>query len=133
MRSQKLSRSRAAKEAGIAPGTLQKIAGKAIAKKSGRYKVAKSDRLLRVLVLPTPGGKVEVGVRSARAATMISDYDNAVRRYVYRGDASDIARFKGRFVTADGQKIEFLTDLRQLDQLARAGALSFESIYARVA
>ena len=133
MRTQGLSRTRAAKEAGILPVALQKIAGKAIVKDGGRYKVAKSDRLLRVMVVPAPGGKFEIGVRSARTASLISEYDNAVRRYVYTGNSSDLARFRGRFISANGEKIELLTDLRQLDKLARSGELSFESIYARVA
>jgi hypothetical protein len=133
MRTQGLSRTRAAKEIGISPASLQRIAGKAIVKDGSRYRAAKSDRLLRVMVVPAPGGKLEVGIRSAREATLISEYDNAVRRYVYTGDPSDLARFKGRSITVNGEKIEFLTDLRQLDRLAHAGELSFESIYARVA
>lgn len=133
MRTQGLSRTRAAKEAGISPGVLQKIAGKAIVKHGSRYEAAKSDRLLRVMVIPAYGGKLEVGVRSARTATLISEYDNAVRRYVYTGNASELARFQDLTITANGEKLEFLTDLRELDRLARAGALSFESIYARVA
>ncbi len=133
MRTQNMSRTRAARAAEISPSALQRIAGKAIVKDGSRYRASKSDRLLRVMVLPTPGGRLEIAVRSARAAKLISEYDNAVRRYVYTGNAADVARFKDRFVTTAGAKIEFLTDLRQIDKLARAGALSFESIYARIA
>lgn len=133
MRTKQMSLTQATREVGISPSAFQRIAGKALVKDGGRYRASKSDRLLRVMVLPTPGGRLEIAVRSARAAKLISEYDNAVRRYVYTGNTADLVFFKGRFIRTDGAKIEFLTDLRQIDKLRRAGALSFESIYARVA
>lgn len=132
MRTQGFSRTRAAKEAGISPGALQKIARNAISKSGSRYKAAASDRLLRVMIIPVPGSRAEVAVRSARIARLVSDYDNAVRHYVYTGDSSRLESFRGKSLKVGGTEIEFLTDLRQLDRLRRAGALSFESIYARV-
>lgn len=128
-----LSRTSAAREAGISSSALQKIVGKAIFKEGSRYKVSKSDRLLRPLVLPSSGGgKIELATRSSRTATLISKYDNALKAFVYKDDTDGVAQFKGKHITVNGRKFEFLTDLGELRRLRRAGALSFESIYAGV-
>ena len=133
MRTHGLSQSRAIGLAGISPSAFRRIVGKATVKDGSRYKLSKHDQILRVLVIPVPGGREEVAVRGSRIARQISAYDNAVRHYVYSGDPSRLAPFRGKSIKTGGTEVEFLTDLRQLDQLRRAGALSFESIYARTA
>lgn len=131
MRGKGLSRTQAAREVGISPSSMQQIVGKALTKQGGRYKAKNSDRYLRFYVLPVPGGKTEVSTRSTRVGRLISGYDNALRRYTHTGDYSGVAEFENVSFWANGRRYEFLTDRRQLDKLQRAGALSFESIYAR--
>jgi hypothetical protein len=55
-----------------------------------------------------------------------------VRRYLQTGDASGINKFRGKKIKdANGKRVALLTDPNELDRLASAGALSFESLYAR--
>jgi hypothetical protein len=104
---------------------------KSARKERGAIRSVALARLLRVFVLPEPdGGKIEVAVRSARTANAIAEYDNAVKQYIYTGNSSALSRFNSRTIATAGKRVAFLTDLRRLDRLARAGALSFDSIYA---
>jgi hypothetical protein len=94
-----------------------------------RYRSAK----LRVLVLPTIEGLIEIVVSDPRVASVIGRYWNAVRLFLETGDDSTIRRFRGKYVTdAAGQATALLTDLDELERLGSLGVLSFESIYARV-
>ena len=102
--------------------------------KRGHYTTKRSDRLLRVMMLPTPDGPREIAVRNSRAASLLGEYWNAVQAYLETGDKSKLEKFKGKFVTdASGTKVSLLTDTNELDRLGSAGVLSFESLYRRVA
>jgi hypothetical protein len=53
--------------------------------------------------------------------------------YAQKGDESALQKFKGKRIRdASGKSIRLLTDTEELDRLANAGELSFESLYARV-
>ena len=131
MRNRRMSLAAAAKEVGVTPRFVQKIAGGSLRKVRARYKPSKGDNLLRIMVLPAEGGRVELEIRGSRNASAVSAYDRAVHRYLYTGDASALEPFFGQFINCRGQRFPLLTDKRALDRLSRAHAISFESIYAR--
>lgn len=133
MRAENISLTHAAHEEGISRATVLRHAGKALRKTAkGTYKARKSDRLLRVLILPTPAGLAEIATADSRAATMVAEYWNAVNHYLETGDDAELSQFRGVTVTdAQGNAVPLLTDTDELDRLGAAGILSFQSLYAR--
>lgn len=133
MRAEGSSLRKAARENAVSPQTVRRYAGSALRRgATGRYKAQPRDSILRVLVIPTPGGLAEIATRDSRAATMVAEYWNAVQLFLQTGDDSDLRPFRGKFITdAQGNQICFLTDLDELERLGSAGVLSFESLYAR--
>jgi hypothetical protein len=101
---------------------------------NGRWAAKKSDRLLRVLPLPSREGLIDIGVGDSRQATVIGKYWNAVDLYINTGDDSGLHVFQGKhIVDADGKRVLLMTDIHELDRQGSAGNLSFETLYARVA
>ena len=95
MRTEGVSLTRAAREEGISPTTVLRNAGSALRKTPrGTYKARASDRMLRVLVLPTPEGLAEIATRDSRSATIVGEYWNAVNHYLESGDDSELARLR---------------------------------------
>ena len=135
MRTQGLSLSKAAREAGTTSRTVVRLGKPALRKGSnGRYAAKPADRLLRVLEVPRAEGSRELAVRSSREATKLAKYWVAVHKYLQTGDVSEVEKFGGQFVKdATGREVPFLTDLDELKRLGFAGVLSFESIYSRAA
>jgi hypothetical protein len=135
MRKDRVSLQAAARETGISPRAVKRLAGPAIRKgKNGRYTAKHGDQLLRVLRIPTPEGLREVGIRGSRRASAVGEYSAAVSRYLATGDSGPLSKFSGKGIKDDtGNIVPFLTDRSILNQLGNAGALSFESIYARSA
>jgi hypothetical protein len=110
-----------------APAAFRKL-------KNGRYAAKTSDRILRVLVMPTRKGLREIGVRDSRQASLLGKYWTAVERYRDTGDASALREFRGKhIIDTSGKRHRLLTDLRVLDRLGSAGVLSFETLYAKAA
>lgn len=134
MRFEKLSLQEASKEAGVSPREVTTLGRKALRKDArGNYRAKPNDDLLRVLIIPGPDGLHEVAVDDSETASEIAAYSDAVQKYLRTGNASKLRRFTGtRLMDADGNPIELLTDLSVLRRLGSAGALSFESLYARV-
>ena len=134
MRSENVSLTCAAGEEQISLATVRRYAGSALRKTaSGRYKARKSDRLLRVLVLPTPNGLAEIATRDSRSATIVGEYWNAVNHYLETADATELAQFRGvSIIDAQGNAVPLLTDTDELERLGSVGILSFQSLYARV-
>ncbi len=135
MRADGVSLRRASREAEVNPQTVIQLASSALRKRrNGRYVAKDRDRLLRVLLIPTPKGPREIAVKSSRKASQLGAYWAAVHRYLETGDSSAILSFRGKHITATGRrKFLLLTNLDKLDRLAGAGVLSFESLYARSA
>jgi hypothetical protein len=133
MRSEKTSLQKAAKEKGVSPRTVKRWAGSALQQRtSGKWVAKKSDRLLREMKIPTSEGPRVILLRGSRQASKLARYSTAVQRYLETGNAGKLGRFQAQFIRdASGVQIPFLTDLKVLDRLASAGALSFESLYAR--
>jgi hypothetical protein len=133
MRSEKVSLARAAREIGISPSSVTRWGRSALRKnKTGRYTAKRTDRLLRVLMVPASDGPREVAVRNSRQASLLAEYWIAVQKYLETGDASAVEKFQGKLITdASGKKVPLLTELGELNRLGSAGVLSFESLYSR--
>ena len=134
MRKDGISLRKAARDAKVSPRTVIKKAASALRKnKSGRYIAKTSDRLVRVLMIPTPEGPQEISIRGLREASLLGRYWIAVDHYYESGDMS-VKKFEGQSITAvDGTEYPLLTDLDVLNRLGYAGVFSFESLYARSA
>jgi hypothetical protein len=135
LRNEKTSLQKAAKEQGVSPRTVKRLAGSALQKRTnGKWAAKKSDALLRLLTVPTPEGTREIGVRGSRLATQLAEYWNAVQHYLATGDASRLEKFRGKSIkTADGINITLITERRELNRLGSAGVLSFENLYSKSA
>jgi hypothetical protein len=133
MRADGVSLRRASREFGLDPRVVVRLAGSALRKRAnGRYATKASDRLLRVLVLPTSEGLREVATRDSREASKAAEYWNAVHLYLAPGDASAVRQFDGKQITdANGKQVPLITDLNELSRIGSAGDFSFESLYAR--
>lgn len=133
MRADGVSLHQASREFGLDPRTVVRLGRPALRKRAnGRYAAKASDRLLRVLLVPTPEGLREIAVRDSRQASQVAEYWNAVHRYLETGDDSALRKFRRKRITdANGVRVPLLTDLDELDRLGSAGVLSFESLYAK--
>lgn len=125
----------ASREFGLNPRVIARLGRPALRKRSnGRYAAKATDQLFRPLLVLTPEGPREIGVRDSRQATLVAKHWNAAHRYLETGDDSVRRKFRGKRITdANGRQVRLLTDLNQLDRLGSAGVLSFESLYARTA
>ena len=123
----------AAAEYGVDPRTVVKLGGSALRKTAGgRYAAKPSDNLLRVMVVPVHGGRVEVAVRGSRAASELAKRAVAQREFLATGDDTKLRELsKAKLLDASGRDVPFLTDLNELERQGDLGVLSFESIYAR--
>lgn len=132
MRTEHLSLRQAAKKAGIDPRAVPRSALRK--RPNGRYAAKGWDRLLRVVVTPAEQGLIELPTRDSREASKIAEHWNAVQKYLETGDTSAIQQLRHRTITdSEDREIPLLTDIGQLERLADAGILSFESIYAGAA
>ena len=133
MRSEKVSLTQAARDVGISPRAVTRWGKTALRKnKAGRYQAKRTDRLLRVLQTPTATGPREIAVKSSVEASILGEHSAALSKYVATGNAADLSRFADVYVTdVSGARVRLLTDLTEIDNLAGAGVLSFESLYAR--
>jgi len=130
---QGISRPRAMRELGLTRLQVDRFGRSALRKlKSGRYVAKSYDHLLRVVVVISGEGLIEVGTRDSRQASKAGRHSAAVHKYLQTGDASALAQFRGKYIVdATGERIELLTDNEELDELGSAGVLSFETLYAR--
>jgi hypothetical protein len=135
MRHDKVSLTQASRDAGTSPRTVTKWGKSALRKqKSGKYAAKASDKLLRIVMIPTPEGMREIAVRESKQVSLLAEYWNALHRYLQTGDATQLKTFQGKQIKdANGVDVPLPTDLAVLNRLGSAGVLSFESLYARSA
>jgi len=135
MRAENISQQKASWELGVRPKEVRRLGGPAFRKlRNGRYVAKATDRLLRILVLPSRKGLVEVAVNDSRQASLIGEYWNALHRYLSTGAVSGLQKFRGkRLRDASGKRIPLLTDLNELGRQASVGEFRFESLYGRIA
>jgi hypothetical protein len=135
MRRDKLSLAEACRLEHIKPSTLLRHVGSAVQqdRPGGRYRATAGDRLRRDLQIPTALGPTPVPVYGSKKAKEVSNYLNAISLYLRKGDASRLRRFKGKTIQVRGQTLELITDPATLSDLALAGALQFDQLYASFA
>jgi hypothetical protein len=113
----------------ISPKAVKRYAGAGLAK-AGQHLHAKAfDRMLRVILLPTARGRVEIEVKDSRSASRIGAYLNAVKEYLKTGDTSQLRKFRGKYITSNRIQYRFITDPETLERLDEFGELSFDSMY----
>ena len=86
--------------------------------------VAKGGRSERIRVL-TEGRARFIEVPDERDRSTIGSYWNAIKRYVYTGDDTELFPFEGEAI--EGYPLE--TDRDAIDEAARRGEVAFEDIY----
>lgn len=135
MRADRVSLREASREFGLDPRVVARFGKSALRKrKNGEYVARRSDKLLRILAVPTESGVREVAIRDSRQATQLGKYWVAVQKYLQTGDDSALKKFRRKRITdASGKKIPLVLDNNVLDQLGSAGVLSFESLYTKTA
>ena len=123
---------KAAREFGLAPKTVITFGRSALRKqKNGRYVAKKIDQLLRVVNVLTAEGRKEIATRDSRQASLVGGHWAAVHKFLQTGDDSALSKFANkRIVDARRKRYPLLTDLKELERLASAGVLRFESMYA---
>ena len=134
MRSDGDSLPKASRQFGVSRRDVMRWGRPALKKlKNGRYAAKAYDRLLRVVIVVSKReGLLEVATRDSRQASKAARHSAAVQRYLETGDATRLAEFRNKYIIdASGKRVALLTDLPELDRLASAGVLSFESLYAR--
>jgi hypothetical protein len=135
MRSGELSFSGACREVGLSQKAVLQLARPAFRKqRNGRYKAKSVDHLLRVIVLPIKGQLQEIGLNDSREATLAGKLWVAIERYLDTGDEAPLRKIRRKtLLDANGKRIRFVRDFAELDRLASAGVLRFDSIYPKVA
>lgn len=133
MRREKVSLTQASRDIGIDPRSVTRWGASALRRGlNGKYSAKKQDSLLRLVLIPTVEGPREIAVRSSKQVKLLAEYWNALHRYLQTGDATKLKTFEGKQIKdANGIAIPLSVDLAALNRLGSAGALSFESIYAR--
>lgn len=130
-RRENISPTKAAKRSGTTLTTMRKYAGTVLEERSGRFYITRSDRLPRRMRMLTPRGEVIVKTTSSRKATMIAEYNNALREYVLTRDTTELKKYAKKTVRSGGEEYTFAIDTRTLDRYVRAGGLHFVDIYVR--
>lgn len=130
-----LSLPKASREFGLTASQVLRHAPSAFRKlRSGRYVAKVTDRLLRILIIPSKKGLIEIALRDSRQASLIGEYWVAVDRYLGPANDPGINRFKRvRIIDASGRRVRLLTDPDELLRQASAGNFRFESMYGRTA
>lgn len=121
--------SKAARENGVTPRTIKRYAGSALVqdRPGGRIRATKSDRLVRYLQIPGPGGAREITVRGSRAASKLASYKADINRLL-RGDRNAMTRWHGKKIAG----VELITDPKDLVEQARKDILPY-SLYRSLA
>lgn len=120
----------ATKDAKTTPNAIKRYAGSALTKApSGRVSAKPSDRLERMLNVPTAAGPVPLPVRDSRTATRLGRYWNAVQDYLETGSSAGLRSFRSKGVTIQKHYYPLITDPTTLDRLADGGLLHFSDLY----
>jgi hypothetical protein len=127
-RRRRISLERAAVEVGTSIEAIQWYAPEAVYREGGRLRVRPADRVLRDLHVPSNGQLVSIDVRGSRKASEVSDYYNAVYRYLEYNEPEHLQRFEGKTVAG----VPYETDTAVLEEMWRRGDLSVEDIYRLV-
>jgi hypothetical protein len=130
---QGMSLRRASFEAATTPHTVRRYSGSALRREGRRWRATKSDRLFRRMRWIVETDVITIDLTDSRTASRIASYWDAVKTYVETGNTQALRKFRGKTIRVQKRAYFFVTDTRVLDQLARRGELSFETIYSEVA
>jgi hypothetical protein len=119
------SLSLAARENGVSPRTMKRYAGSALLQRrtGGRIRARKSDRLVRYLQIPGPGGPIEITAHGSKQASEFAKYKSAVNRLL-RGELNALADWHGKKIAG----IQLITDTKVLVEQAHKDLLPY-SLY----
>jgi hypothetical protein len=135
MRNKKHSLRAASTESEVDPRFVRRWMSPALRRNAkGRYTAKPSDRLLRILRLPSAEGPsvIEVVIRDSRESALIGRYWRLVAKFLRTGDETVFAKLRRETVLdANGKRIRLLFDPEVLHLLGDAGRLDFEGIYAQ--
>lgn len=117
--------SQAARDNGVSTRTIRKYVGSALIqdRRGGQIRPTKSDRFVRYLLIPGPGGQVEIKARGPKEAADAAKYKAAVTRFL-GGDLEALAPWRGKKI-AD---VQLITDRQVLKGLAKDERLPY-SLY----
>ena len=124
-----LKLSTAAKIEGIRPSTVLRYIRSAFTKSGKDYYAKKTAQIPRTLIVVDSKGRRTVTVTSAKAASRIASYWNAVKKAQRTGDYSALKEFQDKRVPYGG--FNFVTSPAKLKKFAEAGVLDFEKLYWR--
>jgi uncharacterized protein YaaR (DUF327 family) len=124
-----VSLSKAAKTTGTTLRTIRRYADPVLTIRSGRIDVRATDRLPRPMRLLTAEGEQVIRTSSARTASRIARYNNALREFLNSGNSESLKRFAGKAVRSRGQRYAFVTDEQTIRKFARPGELHFLDVY----
>jgi hypothetical protein len=116
----------AARVEGTRLSTIRRYAPSALENRKDKYRAKPYDRIPRTLTVIDSKGMRPLSVRSSRSASKIARYLNAVRTFIYKDDESVLAPFRGKKIAG----YRFVTNVGRLKQLADAGLLSLDRLYA---
>jgi hypothetical protein len=137
MRSDNVSLAEAARDLGVSPDEVVRLARPAFRKlATGQYAARPTDQIFRMLHILSPDqqGLIEFPTTDSREASVVGRFWNGIRFYVRTGDSSELESLERRTVkNANGKRLRLLTDLDEIETRAHAGELRFESIYGAVA
>ncbi len=117
-----ISISRAARENGVSPRTIERYAGSELVqdRRGKPIRATKSDNLVRYLLIPGPNGPIEISVHGSKAASKVANYKAAVNRFL-RGDRNALADWHGKRIAG----VELITDGDVLVDQADKGLLPY--------
>jgi hypothetical protein len=120
----------------IKPNTFLRRAGNKVGRKTpgGRFRLkSPAQSRIQILIVPSSTGPVRVPTTTLAQRRRFSAFENAIVHFNRTGDVSRLKPFKGKhFVTADGTRVEFVTDPATLIRLAEADALRIPHFYESV-
>ena len=110
------SLAKAARDNGVTIRTVKRYVGSALVqdRPGGRIRATKSDRLVRYLQIPGPGGPREITVRGSKTASQFAKYKADINRLL-RGDLHAMTKWHGKKIAG----IELITDPTVLFEQAR--------------
>ncbi len=127
-RREKIDLRSAARIEGTRLSTILRYAPSAIEKREGTYRVRPFDRIPRLLTTVGSKGMEPFAAPNSRSASTNARYMNAVRALIYKDDPSGLAAFRGKKIAGH----RFITDTGKLKELADAGLLTLNQLYAGV-
>ena len=116
----------ASREEHIDPRTVRSLLGAELTDVKGRIQATPSDQKRRRMLIPTLKGTTPATIRGSAQASRLGQYMAAVGKFLRTGEAEDLEEFEGQSIAGH----PLITDPDELSELAEAGTLQLDSIYA---